>query len=213
VSIVAITDIHGRTNFDNKIAHVITNADIILIAGDITNFGGEKEARLILQNITALNMNVLAVPGNCDQLSVNHVIIDQGFNLHGEMKMIGNIAFYGIGGCSKTPFHTPQEYSESKIEELLSSFEKKENARFHILISHTPPYGTKVDKMFLGIHVGSKAIRNFIETFRPDIVICGHIHEASGSDKIGKTIIINPGPFPKHYAVINLGDKVDYELY
>lgn len=213
MKILAIADVHGRTNFDKKVAQIITSADLVIIAGDITNFGGEKEAQSILENFVALNKKIFVVPGNCDLLSVNDVLTREGSNLHGEMKIIENITFCGVGGCSKTPFHTPQEYSESEIEELLHRFNKKENTRFHILVSHAPPYKTKADKIFLGLHVGSRTIRNFIETFQPDLVVCGHIHEARGSDKIGNTIIINPGPFPKHYAVITLAEAIDYELY
>ncbi len=213
MNVVAITDIHGHTHFHDSVTHAIESADLILIAGDITNFGGKREAQSILQTITVLNKNVLAVPGNCDQFSVNQILAEQKYNLHGEMKIIKKTVLYGIGGCKKTPFHTPQEYSESEIANLLRGFERQADARFHILVSHTPPYRTTLDKMFLGLHVGSTAIRVFIEKFQPDLVICGHIHEARGSDKIGKTIIINPGPFPKHYAAITLAEKIDYELY
>ncbi|MBA7514175.1 3',5'-cyclic adenosine monophosphate phosphodiesterase CpdA [subsurface metagenome] len=210
--ILAITDIHGHKHFDNTIAKAISNADIILIGGDITNFGGEKEADPILQNIKQLNNQILAIPGNCDQHSVNKLLTSKRINLHGQRKTIGNITFYGVGGCSKTPFHTPQEYTEFEIEEILSGLEKTD-AQFHILLSHSPPAKTKVDKTFIGLHVGSKAIRDFIASFKPDLVICGHIHEARGVDTIGKTLVINPGPFPKYYAVIDLNEKIEYELH
>ena len=37
-------------------------------------------------------------------------------------------------------------------------------------------------------------IRKFIEQFKPEVAICGHIHENSGKiDYIGKTKVINPG--------------------
>ncbi|MCK4252291.1 metallophosphoesterase [candidate division WOR-3 bacterium] len=212
MQIIAITDIHGHEYFDNTIAKAISNADLILIGGDITNFGGEKEADPILQNINQLNNQILAIPGNCDQHSVNKLLISKGINLHRERRIIENITFYGVGGCSKTPFHTPQEYTESEIEEILSDFEKTDT-QFHILLSHSPPAKTKVDNTFIGLHVGSKAIRSFIEKFQLDLVICGHIHEARGVDTINNTLIINPGPFPKHYAVIDLNEKIEYELH
>jgi Icc-related predicted phosphoesterase len=45
-----------------------------------------------------------------------------------------------------------------------------------------------------GRHVGNKDFRSFIERIKPNLVICGHIHEtAEKKDKIGKTIVINPG--------------------
>jgi len=49
-------------------------------------------------------------------------------------------------------------------------------------------------------HVGSRAIRAFIERHQPPLVLSGHIHESprvSGSyrDAIGRTMAINPGQF------------------
>jgi putative phosphoesterase len=212
MKIMAITDIHGRQNLNDKISRIIKKSDLVLIAGDITHFGGEKDAEIVLKTIQQLNENIIAVPGNCDRLSVNNVLTTWGINLHGKTKNLGKISIYGLGGCSKTPFHTPQEYTESEIAEILGGFEKND-AQYHILLSHSPPVKTKVDKVLVGLNVGSKAVRKFIEKFQPDIVICGHIHEARGTDKIGKSIIINPGIFPKHYALIDLADNIDYELH
>jgi hypothetical protein len=211
--IFAITDIHGRQNFNETIAKKMSDVDLVLIAGDITHFGGEKEANTILQTIKNVNKNIFAVSGNCDHEGVNTALTSQHFNLHGECRKVKEIVFCGLNGSNKTPLHTPQEYKDSEMEALLRNFDKTANARCHVLLSHAPPAKTKIDKIFLGFHVGSKAIRNFIEKFQPDLVICGHIHEARGIDTIGKTLVINPGPFPKHYALINCGERIDYELY
>jgi hypothetical protein len=211
--LIAITDIHGRECLGKTAAKPLCDGDLVLIAGDITNFGGKSDAELIIKEIKAFNENILAIPGNCDQHGVNEVLQSNQIDLHTRTRKIEDIAFYGIGGCSKTPFHTPQEYSESEIEKMLNCFQKSDDARFHVLVSHSPPAKTKVDRVLVGLHVGSKAVRRFIEELQPDLVICGHIHEARGIDKIGKSIIINPGPFPKHYAIINMKETISYELH
>ncbi len=61
-----------------------------------------------------------------------------------------------------------------------------------VLICHNPPYGV-VDKAFNGKHVGSKILRDAIKKHQPKLVLCGHIHEAVGEGKIGKTKVINLG--------------------
>jgi len=213
MKIIAITDIHGRIDYPTRITTELQQADLILIAGDITNFGDSDDAEHVLERLVSLNRKILAVPGNCDRRGVNKTLTDKKMNLHSTHRIIGSSALYGIGGCSKTPFHTPQEYSETEISEILNGFEVSQEAKTHILISHAPPHSTKLDKVLIGFHVGSKAIRKFIEDFQPDLVICGHIHEARGADRIGKTLIINPGPFPKHYCIINIDDIINYELY
>lgn len=74
-----------------------------------------------------------------------------------------------------------------------------------ILISHTPPAGTAIDRLKNGKHVGSEAVRAFIETHQPDLCISGHIHEARGEDTIGNTRIYNPG-------MLQHGGWVDIQL-
>jgi putative phosphoesterase len=212
MKIFAITDIHGRQHFSENVVQKMHGADIIVIAGDITNFGGEKEAYDVLHGIQKINGNILAISGNCDYDGVNVTLNSYGINIHGTCKIVNKIVFCGLNGSNKTPLHTPQEYTEREIETSLNNFPKKNRVHAHVLLSHTPPLNTKVDKIFFGLHVGSKAVRTYIEKFQPHLVICGHIHEARGVDTIGKTLVINPGPFPKHYAVITCGDSITYEL-
>ena len=92
---------------------------------------------------------------------------------------------YGGGGFS---------FIDKKFEKLAVRFKKliKKGDKV-ILVSHAPPYGTKVDKVGRE-HCGNKSIRKFIQKEKPDLVICGHIEDCAGKeDKIGKTRIVNPG--------------------
>ena len=87
-----------------------------------------------------------------------------------------------------------------KLNKLL-----KENP-YSILITHNPPYGI-VDKAYNGKYVGSKIISNAIKKHKPKLVLCGHIHEAKGKGKIGKTEIYNLG-WHGDYAVFDVTEKV-----
>lgn len=210
--IVSITDIHGRQNIDRATARVLAAADLLVITGDITQFGNEADARLIIENLQSINSNLICIPGNCDQLSVNQYLTSVGLNLHGDTKVIDGLAFYGLGGSSTTPFGTPQEYGDDVLRKILTNCKKDPSAKRHILVSHAPPHGTKVDQTFLGMHAGSKAVREFIDDFQPDLCLCGHIHEAIGSDRIGNTLVLNPGPFPKHFARIEINDTISFSF-
>jgi Icc-related predicted phosphoesterase len=44
-----------------------------------------------------------------------------------------------------------------------------------------------------GEHAGNKTVRKVIERIKPILAISGHLHECAGIDKIGKTVVINPG--------------------
>jgi Icc-related predicted phosphoesterase len=71
---------------------------------------------------------------------------------------------------------------------------------------HCPPYGTGLDdapeltedmSLKHAGHatrpVGSTAVRQAIEDFQPALSLHGHIHEARGSSRLGRTLCINPG--------------------
>jgi len=211
--IIGLTDIHGRISYLGSFIEQMRSADVIAIAGDITNFGGYGEAEAIIETIASTNRNIIAVHGNCDKRGVIELLSARQINIHAVSRMIDDVQFLGLGGSNKTPFHTPHEYSDAEMKEILEASPQSPRARFHMFISHAPPFKSKLDKMFLGMHVGSKPVREYIEASQPDIVLCGHIHEARGIDRIGKTLIINPGPSPKHYVVIDIDKTIDFTLH
>lgn len=69
-----------------------------------------------------------------------------------------------------------------------------------VFVLHSPPRDTRCDVIGAGLHVGSRAIRRFIEDTQPPLVLSGHIHESprmtsAWRDRIGRTIVVNPGQF------------------
>ncbi|KKQ71278.1 MAG: metallophosphoesterase [Candidatus Peregrinibacteria bacterium GW2011_GWC2_39_14] len=54
-----------------------------------------------------------------------------------------------------------------------------ENPKNTVCVFHAPPYDTNLDLLYAGEHVGSKAIRQFIETHQPWVTLHGHVHEAA----------------------------------
>ena len=62
-----------------------------------------------------------------------------------------------------------------------------------IYVVHSPPYGTALDRLMDGTPVGSEAVRAFLEKRQPPISLHGHIHESPGVQRLGRTIIANPG--------------------
>jgi Icc-related predicted phosphoesterase len=69
-----------------------------------------------------------------------------------------------------------------------------------IYVLHSPPRDTCCDLIGARVHVGSRAIRTFVERRQPPLVLSGHIHESpriSGAwrDTIGRTVVVNPGQF------------------
>ncbi|MGL6298932.1 MAG: metallophosphoesterase family protein [Methanobacteriaceae archaeon] len=200
MKILAISDLHSGEIVESVISLVKdNNVDIIAISGDITDFGTSDEAENTLNNIAESGAELIAIPGNCDSKDICSAIDkSNAFNCHNNIYDNENLAICGFGGSNPTPFNTPFEFSEdeiySNIKELTINFSKSvETSKFKILLTHAPPINTNADKIGSGDHVGSSSVRKIIEEFQPDLAICGHIHEAKSSDKIGKTTIINPG--------------------
>jgi Icc-related predicted phosphoesterase len=104
---------------------------------------------------------------------------------------------------------TLNEWTESEIADHLDAAHEGVAATTpFVLVSHQPPVDTVVDRAGVGKHVGSAAVRHFIERHRPMLCVSGHIHEAQGTDRIGDTLLINPGPFlDGQYAWIEIDGR------
>jgi Icc-related predicted phosphoesterase len=217
MKILGLVDIHSKSESLEDLFAAVEDSDLALIAGDITHFGDYDEAKRILYPLINLGTPVYAVSGNCDNAGVDQFFKDSNLAIEGQPKIIKEVAILGMGGSLNCPSPTAHEHSEDEFWQSLSSDIKQIDfsaAKNLISVIHQPPINTVVDKSIMAGHVGSVAVRRFIEEFQPLLAFSGHIHEARGVDKIGATTLINPGPFLKGYyftaEILDLSEiKVD----
>ncbi|MCP4760918.1 MAG: metallophosphoesterase, partial [archaeon] len=83
-----------------------------------------------------------------------------------------------------------------------------------ILMVHNPPIDCKLDfALTVHEHIGSKSVREAIEKYNPDLCVCGHVHESSGIETIGKTICVNPGATRfGNASIIEIKEKIKDEI-
>ncbi len=197
---IGFGDIHGNVDRFGEI-DALAGARGVLISGDLTNNGDAQKAGEILEAIRVINPNVYAQYGNMDLPEVNVFLEAQGWNLHARARTLDAgdasapaVGVIGLGASTPTPFGTPSEYPDSQMAAWLQAAdEQAKDFPLLILVSHTPPYDTATDCISFGQHVGSQAVRAFIEKRQPDVCLTGHIHESRAVDTIGKTVIVNPG--------------------
>lgn len=215
MKIVSFGDVHMAIRQMEKIAVELSTADFLILSGDLTHFGGRAEAKCVLDAARSYCPTVLAAPGNVDRPEVIAFLQEEGVTLHGQSRRIDNLGVFGCGGSNITPFHTPLEYQDEELEAILSqAYAGVLNTPFQLMVCHTPPYATRLDCLTNGVPVGSLSVRQFITRHQPHVCITGHIHESPGVDFIGRTKILNAGPFSSGgYIVIHCEeDAMDAEL-
>lgn len=211
MEIVALTDIHGNLRALDRFEGVLAGADVVLLTGDLTHFGGVEAAADVLRRVRRASENVLAVHGNCDRPEVADFLDEEGAGIHGVHAVVEGVAFLGLGGSLPAPGHTPSEYSEEELGELLRrAADGLDAALPWVLVSHQPPADTAVDRVRTGEHVGSRSVREFIAEREPLVCFSGHIHESDGTASIGPTGLANPGPARGgHYAYAEIEDGLN----
>jgi uncharacterized protein len=117
-----------------------------------------------------------------------------------------------LGLSNPTPWKTPREVSEeelaTRIERMVEGIDDFSRVIFNL---HAPPVDSTLDTCArlddstdpptvitaggapIMYGAGSKAVREAIERYQPMVSLHGHIHEARGQVRIGRTIAINPG--------------------
>ena len=214
--LLVISDFHGSVEAAHRAAAKAKRMqiDAIVVCGDITHFGSVKDAEKILAPLIKLDMPVLYVPGNCDSAELAEAKITGATNIHGQCQKINDVSFMGLGAAPTSRFYSWFEMSETKIMNTLEQIaDRCSPNKWLAVVSHAPPKATSVDLAFSRMHAGSVSLRDFIEKKEPDIVFCGHIHEAKGVDRIGNTVIVNPGPVRHgNCAIATFDDKIEVKL-
>jgi Icc-related predicted phosphoesterase len=166
-------------------------------------------------------------PGNDDMLELDgligsskHVRLAEGqvIQLDERHEMISS------GWTNFTPWHTFREESE---EQLLARFEamigRVKDIQRCIFNLHVPPYKSSLDDApeltedmrpkYAGnalMPVGSKAVRDVIEKYQPILGLHGHIHEAKGTTRLGRSLCINPGSMYEQGTLLGVVAKLDH---
>lgn len=202
MKLIALTDIHEDTRRLEQIADQLKAVDLLILAGDITNATGTIGATTVINALRQYNQHILAIPGNWDNDATTAYLNDEGINLDSRHIVIDGTAFAGVGGSLRSIVPTPNEYTEGEFAETLDNAVSGCDPTLPlVLVCHQPPANTCNDLTWSQLHVGSHAIRSFIETQQPIICFTGHIHEGVGIDTIGQTQVVNPGPlFKSGYA-------------
>ena len=127
------------------------------------------------------------------------------------------------GWSNITPWHTFREEDEDKLrlryEAMISQLKDVKRSIFNI---HVPPYNSTLDEApeltedlrpkhggRSIVPVGSRACRAVIEEHQPLLGLFGHIHEAKGTARIGRTLCINPGSMYEQGRLLGAVVKVD----
>lgn len=165
------------------------DSDLVFIAGDI-------ECSDIIDEFVDSGLKIYGVTGNLDDHYIYRYMQSRGILLDGEVKKEKDYLVAGIGGLSTA---NNIERVEKKLGEL--------GGDKLIILSHYPPLGFN-DKTFTGEHAGLPVLREFIEKHDPVLFIHGHIHEARGYSRLGRTTIVNPGPLMHgYYSIVYVGEK------
>jgi Icc-related predicted phosphoesterase len=162
------------------------------------------------QKLKDSNRRILVTAGNDDPEFIDDLFQHSDIIQWAERKIVlldENHEILNEGYSNRTPWNTHREYDEDRLLEVLTTQAEQlkdvKNAIFNI---HVPPYNSQIDSAPLmdaqlrpvdggqtRVPVGSTAVRKLIEKYQPMLGLHGHIHEAKGSTKIGRTICINPG--------------------
>ena len=192
MKILASGDIHGDTSLAGKLAKKAKdeNVDLVVLCGDLTY--AEKSTDNLVGPFKKNKQNVLLIPGNHETIATADFLAElyDVTNLHGYSIIYKNVGLFGCGGANIGI----NQLSEDEIFELLEQgFNKIGNARKKIMVTHVHPSDSKMEK-FTNIFPGSSGVRKAIDKFKPDVLLCSHVHEAEGiEEKIGATRVINVG--------------------
>jgi Icc-related predicted phosphoesterase len=214
VKLAYVVDVHGRPRSVIDAVDAIGKIDLLIVGGDITTGGTPDEAEQAIGLWRPLAPRLLALAGNMDSAAIDARLAELGVALDGRGLRFGDVGVFGVSAAPLSPLHTPYELADDELERRIArGFEAVQRCRRRVFCPHAPPAGTACDRLTNGEHVGSAVVRTFVEREKPDLVLCGHIHESRCTDAIGATRIVNPGPVTAgHYAVVEIDGELNVQL-
>jgi Icc-related predicted phosphoesterase len=219
IRIAAAGDIHAseatRERVEHAFATVAEQADVILLAGDLTTTGEPEQAQVLADACRELEIPVFAVLGNHDFHAgraddvraiveeANVRVLDRSWKTCevGDLQLgvVGTKGFVGgFPGSALPDFGEPllrRVYAETTAESeaIARGLQEVVHSDLRIVLLHYAPIQATVEGEPEGIHVmlGSDRLATPIAEFGADLVLHGHAHAGSFEGCIGKIPVYN----------------------
>jgi Icc-related predicted phosphoesterase len=180
------------------VKYLSSKAPVYLVFGNVelSNVKTEKQAKKDGKKIPFLADDLNAM----DNI---HVIDDEVVEFKG-IKIAGLKYFIDSTWIERFMSEDDVDYEDrmsSAIEDTNGAREALDSfGEVDILISHQPPFeildvvtNTRAPRHWQGMHAGSKLVLEYVKNKKPKYVLCGHIHEGEGDDKVGNSVVYNLG--------------------
>ena len=144
MKILAITDMHGSSKAFKELKNKSPKADLIINAGDFSIF--EQKMDEFFEKMSKLKKPLLLIHGNheMEEDCVQAELFESIEFIHKKEHIIDNYLFLGWGGGG---FSRIEKEFEKQAEKWLKKIKKIKPEKL-ILITHAPPYNTKLDLVF-----------------------------------------------------------------
>jgi Icc-related predicted phosphoesterase len=209
-TIAAIGDLHVKettiATYRDIFREISDKADVLVLCGDLTDYGLPNEAEILAEELTHLSVPVVGVLGNHDYQSNQHdevkKILQKGmFVLENEPTIINNIGFAGVkgfgGGFDNFALGSwgekeIKDFVQEAINEALTlevQLQKLETEKKVVALHYSPIRDTVVgepEEIFP--FLGSSRLVNPINWFGATAVFHGHAHKGTYESKTQSNI-------------------------
>jgi Icc-related predicted phosphoesterase len=219
VKVAAAGDIHAGGPGDERLigafADAAREADLILLAGDLTRHGEPQEVAALVEAVDELETPVVAVVGNhdwhggrCDELV--QVLSDAGIHMLDKASVVFEVGETSVGVAGAKGFvggfpdsalpdfgepSLRRVYSETtdEVEGLARALDEISSCGVRIALLHYAPTSATLEGEPPGIlaFLGSDRLAVPIAQHRPDIVFHGHGHMGTFKGQIGEVPVYN----------------------
>lgn len=201
VRIAAIADLHvdaASESLRPLFEHIAERADVLLLCGDLTDYGLVDEARILASDLQDLKLPVLAVLGNHDfeadqQEAISAVLTEAGVKmLDGQCHEAHGVGFAGVKGFGGGfAMRTLEPWGERVIkhfvQEVLDETMKLERALSRlntprkVVLLHYAPIVTTLEgePPELFAFLGSSRLEEPLNRYQVQAVFHGHAHRGS----------------------------------
>ncbi|NRP69551.1 3',5'-cyclic adenosine monophosphate phosphodiesterase CpdA [Ensifer psoraleae] len=202
LKVAAVADLHVKedrsVSYTELFSEISQAADVLVIAGDLTDLGKPVEAELLAADLKSCTVPVIAVLGNhdhqCDAAEeVSSILVKAGVHLlNGQTVEIDGVGFAGtkgfIGGFGR---HMLGSFGETAIKAMVSESVdeamrlenalRNTRAQRALVVLHYSPIAETVAGEPKEIYpfLGSSRLAETIDRFRVSAVVHGHAHKGT----------------------------------